>query len=130
LNRVSVAYFFMAMSLTRTGETSVQGIPVVIDPRLAKPPKNAGRLSFRERCATVANYLRSALKIAPLVRPVSVGFFGGKLELYRLKLLPMLFVMLIIQAQPGDLRNWPVIRQWAAGLRTGLSSALRTTMDD
>jgi hypothetical protein len=37
-----------------------------------------------------------------------------------LKLLQMLFVLLVIQAQPGDRRNWPVIREWAAGLRTQL----------
>jgi hypothetical protein len=30
------------------------------------------------------------------------------------------FVLLVIQAQPGDRRNWPVIREWAAGLRTKL----------
>ena len=120
LSRVPVAYFFTAMSLTQTGETNVEGIPITVDPRLAKPPVNPGRLSFRERYATASNYLRPVLKAASLVKPVSVGCFGGKLELYRLKLLWMLFVMLIIQAQPGDLRDWPVIRGWAANLRTGL----------
>jgi hypothetical protein len=35
-------------------------------------------------------------------------------------LLQMLFVLLVIQAQPGDRRNWPVIREWAAGLRAQL----------
>jgi len=51
---------------------------------------------------------------------VSVGFFGGKLELYRLPLLQMLFVLLVIQAQPGDFRNWPAIREWAANLQPEL----------
>jgi hypothetical protein len=32
----------------------------------------------------------------------------------------MLFVLLVIQAQPGDLRNWPAIREWAASLRSEL----------
>jgi hypothetical protein len=32
----------------------------------------------------------------------------------------MMFVMLIIGAQPGDLRNWEAIRDWASGLRPAL----------
>jgi menaquinone-dependent protoporphyrinogen oxidase len=120
LSRVPVAYFLTAMSLTRTGETSVDGVPIYVDAMLAKEPKNAAHLDFKERYATVTNYLRPVLKAAPSVKPVSVGFFGGKLELYRLNLWQKLFVLLIIQAQPGDFRHWPVIREWAAGLRPAL----------
>jgi menaquinone-dependent protoporphyrinogen IX oxidase len=79
-------------------------------------------MSFRERYATVSNYLRPVLKAAPSVKPVSAGFFGGKLELFRLNVLQVLFVMLIIRAQPGDYRNWPVIRDWAINLRPLLSA--------
>jgi menaquinone-dependent protoporphyrinogen IX oxidase len=121
LSQVPVAYFLTAMSLTQTGETSVDGIPIYVDAMLAKAPKNAARLSFKERYATTTNYLRPVLKAAPSVKPVSVGFFGGRLDLYRLNLLQKLFVLLAIQAQPGDFRHWPVIREWAAGLRTTLS---------
>ena len=120
LSHMPVAYFLTAMSLTQTGETSIGAIPICVDPMLAKTPKNANRLGFRERYATVTNYLRPVLRSAPQVKPVSIALFGGKLEFYRLKLLQMLFVMVIIQAQPGDRRNWPVIREWAAGLRTQL----------
>jgi len=120
LSRVPVAYFLTAMSLTQTGETSVDAIPVCIDPMLTKAPKNANRLGLKERYATVTNYLRPVLRAAPQVKPVSIGLFGGKLEFYRLKLLQMLFVLVIIQAQPGDRRNWPAIREWAAGLRAQL----------
>lgn len=116
LSQRPVALFFMAMSLTQTGETSVDQVPIIVDAELAKLPKKEGRLSFRERYATVTNYLRPVLKAAPLVKPVRVGFFGGKLEYFRLKLLSLLFVMLVIQAQPGDKRNWPIIRGWAADL--------------
>jgi menaquinone-dependent protoporphyrinogen IX oxidase len=71
LSRVPVAYFFMARSLTQTGETQVDGVPLTIDPKLPKPPKQADRLSYRERYATVGNYLRPVLKAAPQVKPVS-----------------------------------------------------------
>ena len=120
LSQVPVAYFLTAMSLTQTGESSIDAIPVCIDPMLAKAPKVANRLSLRERYASVTNYLRPILRAAPQVKPVSIALFGGKLEFYRLKLLQMLFVLLVIQAQPSDRRNWPVIREWAAGLRAQL----------
>jgi len=120
LSQVRVAYFVTAMNLTQTNEKSVGATPLYVDPQLAKPPKNEKRLSFKERYATASNYLRPVLDAAPSVQPVSVGFFGGKLELYRLPLLQMLFVLLAIQAQPGDFRNWPVIREWAANLRPEL----------
>jgi menaquinone-dependent protoporphyrinogen oxidase len=120
LSQKRVAFFFTAISLTQTGERSFNGVPISVDAETAKPPHNARRLSLRERYATPANYLRPVLRAAPGVHPLSVGFFGGKLEMFRLKLLQMLFVMLVIQAQPGDYRNWPFIRAWAAQLRTQL----------
>ena len=122
LSRVPVALFCTAMSLTQTNDTHVGTIPVYVDPALARPPANANRLGLKERYATVSNYLRPVLKSAPSVKPVSVAFFGGKLELFRLNILQMLFVMVVIRAQPGDARNWPVIRGWAAQLRTRLTS--------
>jgi menaquinone-dependent protoporphyrinogen IX oxidase len=116
LRRVPVAYFCTAMSLTGTGETVWEGIPVAIDPKLAKPPSNPERLSFRERYATVESYLRPILRSGGALRPVSVAFFAGKLNLMRLSMVPQLFVLLVVQARPGDLRNWPFIQSWGAEL--------------
>jgi menaquinone-dependent protoporphyrinogen IX oxidase len=124
LSRIPVAYFLTAMSLTRTDETHLNGIPVHVDPNLPTEPKNSARLSLRERYATVDRYLGPVLRAAPQVRPVSVGFFGGKMDYSRLKLLQMLFVMLIIQVQPSDRRNWPAIQEWAAGLSATFNSAI------
>lgn len=123
LSQMPVAYFFTAMSLTRRGETQLDGVPVRIDPDLPKDPKVPDRLSPRERYATVEHYLGPVLRAAPSVKPVSVGFFGGKLDFFRLKPLQRLFVMLVVQAQPGDRRNWPEIRGWAAGLSVPFSKA-------
>ncbi len=116
LSKVKVAYFLTAMSLTDVSHRDSGQMAISVDPKLAKPPKNLGRLSFRERYATVDNYLPSALKAAPAVKPVGVALFGGKLDLMRLGLWQKLFVLLVIQAQPGDYRNWPFIREWAANL--------------
>jgi menaquinone-dependent protoporphyrinogen oxidase len=120
LSRKPLALFIMAMSLTQTGEQQVDGTPVTVDATLAKPPAHEGRLSFKERYATVTNYLRPILKAAPEVKPLNVAFFGGRLDYYRLKWWALLFVMLIIQVQPGERRNWEAIRAWAAGLYPSL----------
>ena len=118
LSRVPAAYFATAMSLTQTGENQFGTIPIFVDPDLAKPPQHPNRLSLKERYATLANYLRPMLRAAPTVRPVSAGFFGGKMELFRLPFIQMLFVMVVIQAQPGDLRNRSAMQQWAGQLRS------------
>jgi menaquinone-dependent protoporphyrinogen IX oxidase len=75
-----------------------------------------GSLSFRERYARLSNYLRPIFQATRPVKPVSIGVFGGRLEFGRLKWWATLFVMLIIQAPPGERRNWPAIRAWAADL--------------
>jgi menaquinone-dependent protoporphyrinogen IX oxidase len=116
LQRKPLAAFVMGMSLTQTGDTHVDGVPVYVDEKLAKPPETPGRLNFRERYATLSNYVRPILRAAQPGEPVSVGIFGGRLEYGRLKPWAVLFVMVIIQAQAGDRRNWPTIRAWAAGL--------------
>lgn len=116
LSRVPVACFLTALSLTET-ETGFDSIPVYQDPSLAKPPKNAGKLSFKEKYATVTSYLQPVLDKSPQVKPVSAAFFAGKLDWSKLDLLSRLFVQVIIGAKPGDYRNWGAIRAWAAGLR-------------
>jgi menaquinone-dependent protoporphyrinogen oxidase len=117
LQHLPLAVFVTAMSLTSTGEKAVEGVPVFIDDGLAQPPQKPGRLSLRERYSQVANYAAPILKAAVPAKPISIGFFGGRLDLFRLKWWAMLFVMLVIQAQPGERRNWEAIRSWARGLR-------------
>lgn len=116
LSQVPVAYFFTAMSLTRTWDTHLDGVPIYLDPGLGKCPQKSKRSSFRERYATVEHYLGPVLKQTPQIRPVSAAFFAGKVDYSRLKLLQSLFVKLIVGAQPGDRRNWDSIREWAASL--------------
>jgi menaquinone-dependent protoporphyrinogen oxidase len=117
---IPIAVFVMAMSLTQTGETSVNGVSICVDEELPKPPKNEAHLDFRERYARLSSYIRPILQAARPVNPVSIGVFGGRLEYGRLKWWAVLFVMLIIQAPAGDRRNWTAIRSWAAGLPAAL----------
>ena len=114
--RIPLAVFVLAMSLTRSAEMGVDGVAVTVDEKLPKAPKNEARLTFRERYAQLANYLRPILKATRPVKPASIGVFGGRMEYGRLKWWAVLFAMLIVQAPAGDRRNWPVIREWAAGV--------------
>ena len=116
LSQIPLAVFVMAMSLTKTSETSLSGVPFYIDDKLPKPLVNEGHPNFRERYANVLNYARPILNAAGPAKPVSIAFFGGRLDYGRLAWWAVMFVMLIIQAPAGDRRNWPAIRAWAAGL--------------
>ena len=116
LSRIPLAIFVMAMSLTKTSEMSVDNVPFYIDDNLPKPPAKEGHPTFRERYANVVNYARPILNAAGPVKPLSIGFFGGRLDYGRLAWWAVMFVMLVIQAPAGDKRNWPAIRAWAAGL--------------
>jgi len=113
LSKVPVALFITCMSLTQTGESQVDGVSITVDPKLPVAPKQSGKLSFKEKYSTVTNYLRPILKASPNVKPINVAFFGGRLDMYRLKWWQALFVMAIIQAPPGEKRNWEAIRAWA-----------------
>ena len=77
---------------------------------------------MKERYATVEHYLGPILGSARGFAPVSVALFGGKLDMGRLKFLQMLFVTLLLHAQPGDYRNWDAIRGWARELPPMLSA--------
>jgi menaquinone-dependent protoporphyrinogen oxidase len=118
--RIPLAVFVMAMSLTQTGESSVDGVPVTVDEKLSKSPEIEGRLKFKERYARLANYIRPIIGATRPIKPVSIGLFGGRLEYGRLKWWAVLFAMLIIHAPAGDRRNWAAIRSWAAGLPAAL----------
>lgn len=109
-----VALFATAMTVTKTAEP----VPpeAVVDPKLLKPAAKAGRLGFKERFTTLRHYLGPMRKSAGEIKPVSVAFFRGKLDFGRLKFYQMLFVMLVVGAQPGDYRNWDAIRAWARDL--------------
>lgn len=116
LQHIPLAVFITAMSLTQTGETSADGVPIYVDEKLPKPPVKEGRLNLRERYANVANYVRPIVTAILPAKPVNIGIFGGRLEYGRLKWWAVLFVLLIIQAPPGNRHNWTAIRSWAAGL--------------
>lgn len=116
LQGIPLAAFATAVSLTQTGETSVDGVPVSVDEKLPKPQKTPGRMTLHERYSTLTNYCRPILRAARPAKPVSIGLFAGRLEYGRLKWWAVLFVMVVIRATAGDRRDWEAIRNWARGL--------------
>jgi menaquinone-dependent protoporphyrinogen oxidase len=116
LGSMTTVYFVMAASLTETGEDRIDGVPIVKDPWLTKRPKDPARLGFRERYARPSEYLKKPFGKAPEVRPSSVAFFAGSLDLTKMNIFEKLFVTLVIGATPGDSRNWDAIRDWAKSL--------------
>jgi len=119
LQRLPLAVFVMAMSLTRTDDMTMGDLSTMVDENLPNPPKIAGKLSFKESYARLPRYLQPIISAARPAKPMSIGVFGGRMEYGRLKWWAVLFAMLIIQAPAGDKRNWPAIRLWASGLADG-----------
>ncbi len=120
LKELPVACFTTQLHLTKLPETEVSGVPIFLDPQLAKPPASPDKMNISEKLGTPANCVGSTLEKAPLVRPVSIGFFGGALDYGKLKLLPKLFVKLIIRGVEGDFRNWDAIHEWIEVIRPQL----------
>ncbi|MBN2305761.1 MAG: hypothetical protein JXQ72_14860 [Anaerolineae bacterium] len=116
LSQKTVAYFMTCYSLTAIDGDTVNGVPVFLDPQRAAPVKTPGKLSMHEKFSLASAYLGPVLKKAPAIKPVSVGFFGGKVDYSSLNLFHKLFLRLIIRAQAGDFRNWDAIKAWAGGL--------------
>ena len=71
LGAVPFAIFVTAASLTEDGVDAVQGMPIAKDPWLVKKPKNADKLSRKERYALPRHYVGDILKdCAPARRAV------------------------------------------------------------
>jgi menaquinone-dependent protoporphyrinogen oxidase len=118
--RIPLAIFVTAMSLTQTSETNVEGVPVYVDEKLPKAPEKEGSLNFRERYARLSNYVQPIIRASRPAKPVNIAIFGGRMEYGRLKWWAVLFAMLIIRAPAGERRNWPAIKAWAAELPAAL----------
>jgi len=115
-----VACFITALNLTDTGETHFQDVPIYKDVELAHPPHKPGKLSLKERRTSLEGYLSPIFAAVPDLRLISIAFFGGRLDLRRLKWMQILFVTFLIRARPGDYRNWDAVHGWAVSLKNSL----------
>lgn len=114
----NVAYFACALRLTSDQNEPKMDIAPFIDPGLVSQPEKPGSLNIKERFTTIGHYLTPILGSAPEVKPVSVAFFNGKLDLRHLKWWQVLFVLGVVQGKPGDYRDWDSIRQWVQTIQS------------
>lgn len=112
LSSKKVAFFSCAMRLTKVPGERLPDVNVALDTSLASEPVKNGSLTLKERFTTLGYYLKPMLQAAPEVKPVSIAFFNGKLEMFRLKWWQAAFVMIVVQGVPGDYRDWDFIGSW------------------
>ncbi len=110
------AFFACAMRLTQDAREDISGVNLDLDPGLLSAPEQRGSLSIKERFTSINYYLKPMQKY-PGVQPCRVAFFHGKLDMRLLKWWQALFVMVVVQAVPGDYRNWEFVRAWGQRLR-------------
>ena len=134
-----------SLEFTRTEADQVSGVSIFKDPTHGHAPKDAVNLSRKEKFTSPEGYLIPVLERAPQVKPVSVGFFAGKLDYSTLDLLAMLFVRFIIRGADRFVRrvilnagvqvlviNVPVVRNRGMSVpcRRRLSSTVKVSVDD
>ena len=61
----------------------------------------------------VEGYMRP---VRAILEPVSLGLFGGKLDLGKLSFIEGFIMTNLIKSRVGDFRNWDAIRAWAGEL--------------
>lgn len=116
LSQKKTAFFGCAMRLTQADGEENYHVDLVLDPGLVSTPEKPGSLSLKERFTSLGHYLKPML-IYHDIKPCSAAFFHGKLDMRLLKWWQALFVMIVVQAVPGDYRDWDAVRAWGKKLR-------------
>jgi len=116
LRQKKVALLVVGLRLIRTTTCDLVDYPVYVDISIQA-------CSQKKTCldgfTTMDGYLKQALPVLKQINPLSLAFFGGKLDLRTLKAaeqLIMRLLMLITGITQGDKRNWEGIKTWAMSL--------------
>ena len=123
LKQKKVALFVTGLRLIKTPDCDRAGYPVYVDLAIQKPVTGGANArqqkGLLDGYTTMKGYLQAALPTIESIRPVSLAFFAGKLDLHTLALpekLIMMLLMLLTGKKPGDSRNWDAIGAWVDGL--------------
>lgn len=124
LEKRKTAFFVAGMGLIKTTECDQSPIPLFLDANFVRQPSRPGRLSALEKQMTLPNYMKDTLPLLAKIHPVSVGFFGGKLDMQTLSSVERMIlraICLLTGAKPGDYRNWDLIREWTGQIALNLA---------
>jgi menaquinone-dependent protoporphyrinogen IX oxidase len=116
LKAKKVAVFVTGLRLVDTADHDHYEFPIYIDSSIKADPH---RKSVLDGITTLKGYLGRALPAIEKIGPVSLAFFGGKLDLNTLKLpeqLIMRALMLLTGMTQGDKRNWEAMKNWINSL--------------
>lgn len=119
LQKKKTALFVTGLRLIETPDCSQAAYPVYIDPAIEAVMANPRKPGLLDNFTTMDGYLKQALPVIEKIRPVSLGFFAGKLDMAVLNLpekLIMLILMLLTGIKAGDRRNWDMIGAWVKSL--------------
>ncbi len=73
-----------------------------------------------EHRRTVLAYLQPVLAAAPLVQPISIGLFAGRLQYRNLPLMTRVMFWLRTRLPDGDFRNWDEVDAWVKDIQPAL----------
>lgn len=119
LKKKKIALFITGLRIVKTPYCDQAPFPVFIDPSMMKPLVNNQGLSIIDRYTSINGYLRNVLPMVEELKPISLGFFAGKLDFNTLKLpekVIMYLLILFTGIKAGDHRNWESIRKWEKSL--------------
>ncbi len=122
LQEKKVALIVVGLRLMKTPDCSQAAFPVFIDPAIMKPLKEGKNLL--DSLTTMKYYLHAALPAIEKIKPISLAFFAGRLNLRCLgfsEKLIMMALMLFIGKRSGDFRNWEIIDVWTKELNFAAS---------
>jgi len=72
-------------------------------------------MTFKEKVHPVTMYLKAIAAMARDIKPVNISFFRGVLDYSTIGFIMTLLFKIMAQVdglEPGDYRNWDVIRSW------------------
>ncbi len=122
LREKKVALFVVGLRLKKTPDCDQASFPVFIDPAIMKGLEE--RKNLLDSITTMKYYLHSALPAIEKIKPTSLAFFAGRLNLGYLgfsEKLIMMALMLFIGKRSGDYRNWEMIDVWTKELNFAAS---------
>ena len=116
-----IAYFFSLLYAVRIEEEAPPGVTPHLDPGLSVKDLARRRATVMDRTHSLGYYERGWRRCAPELRPASVAYFKGRLDLRRLPLLARLFMRVVtaltVKEQEGEFLNRATVKEWALELR-------------